>query len=36
MSVRVDQTETKDKKKYQILNWKEYNQALVNRDRITL
>lgn len=36
MVVRVDQTETKDKKKYQVRNWKGYNQALVNRGRITL
>ena len=36
MTVRVDETKGKDKKKYQVRNWKEYNQALVNRGRITL
>lgn len=36
MAVKVDQRTSKNKKKYQVLNWKEYNQALVNRGRITL
>lgn len=36
VAVKVDQKTTKNKKKYQVLNWKESTQALVNRGRITL
>jgi hypothetical protein len=36
MPVKIDQMQSKNKKKYQVGNWKEYNQALVNRGRIIL
>ena len=30
MTVRIDETEPKNKNKYQVFNQKEYNQALMN------
>lgn len=36
MKEKLNESETKNKKKYRVSNWKEYNESLVNRGRITL
>lgn len=36
MTIKVDESPEKNKQKYKVTNWAEYNEALVNRGRVTL